>query len=121
MVTLRGNLVDSQTRCTHYHSPLDVVAIRFVCCDTFYPCFECHQETAGHTARQWPQNRLGDTPVILCGVCRAVLTYPEYTGNHDRCVRCGAAFNPGCRLHRHLYFEEENGSEKAHGKGDGTH
>lgn len=41
-VPLRGVATDPETRCTHYDSSNDVVAIRFPCCDCYYPCFRCH-------------------------------------------------------------------------------
>ncbi|GIQ68268.1 hypothetical protein XYCOK13_10920 [Xylanibacillus composti] len=31
--------IDEQTRCRHYHSELDRIAIRFKCCDQFYGCY----------------------------------------------------------------------------------
>ena len=40
---------------------------------------------------------------MLCGVCGGELTIAEYLTT-DSCTRCGAAFNPGCHLHTHLYF-----------------
>lgn len=38
---IRGRLVDGQGRCVHWHSPLDVVANRFACCDEYYACYRC--------------------------------------------------------------------------------
>lgn len=99
-----GRPVDEQTRCVHYHSELDVVAIKFKCCGEFYPCHSCHDECAGHPAEQWPLDEY-DEPAVLCGVCGTVLTIAEYLGADDCCPSCGAPFNPGCRLHTHLYFE----------------
>ena len=45
-----GRPVDEQTRCVHYRTPLDVIAIKFWCCQAYYPCHLCHEETAGHIA-----------------------------------------------------------------------
>lgn len=53
---LKGQLTDNGTRCIHYHSALDIIAIKFKCCDVYYPCYECHAEEAGHTAQVWPKN-----------------------------------------------------------------
>lgn len=103
-VPVAGNLVDNQTRCSHYHSPLDVVAIKFPCCDIFYPCFQCHDTSADHPPKKWLRKSLENTPVVLCGVCRKVLTHAQYTQNNDRCAGCGTGFNPGCKNHSHLYF-----------------
>ncbi|MBA8794684.1 putative CHY-type Zn-finger protein [Friedmanniella endophytica] len=102
-----GPVVDDQTRCAHWSGPTDVVAIRFACCDTFYPCLSCHAETAVHPARRWPRDAW-DTPAVLCGVCRTELTVATYLGldaDAPACPQCGAAFNPGCARHRHHYFE----------------
>lgn len=100
---VRGRTVDDETRCVHWASPLDVVAIRFACCGEFYPCHACHEETAGHAASVWPRSRR-DEEAILCGVCSGRLSIASYL-EADACPHCGAAFNPGCRLHAHLYFE----------------
>jgi uncharacterized CHY-type Zn-finger protein len=103
-VPLRGVAVDEGTRCRHWHDEVDVVALRFACCETYYPCFECHAETTAHDPEQWPRDRF-DEPAVLCGVCGAELTVDAYLDCEDSCPSCGAAFNPGCREHRHLYFE----------------
>lgn len=47
-----GSPVDEQTRCIHYRTPLDVVAIRFRCCRESYPCHLCHAESTGHPTVQ---------------------------------------------------------------------
>lgn len=100
-----GSPVDEQTRCVHYHTPLDVVAIKFRCCRQHYPCHLCHQESAGHAAVQWPADEL-DAMAVLSGVCRIELAIRDYLGA-DGCPRCGARFNPGCALHSQLYFTIE--------------
>jgi len=102
-VRVLGKTVDDQTRCAHYAGPLDVIAIRFACCGEYYPCFRCHAECADHPARVWPEADFGSR-AILCGVCGTELTIDEYRSRED-CPTCGAAFNPGCRLHAHLYFD----------------
>ncbi|MDR6971552.1 CHY zinc finger protein [Leifsonia shinshuensis] len=98
-----GPVVDDETRCIHYRSPLDVIAIRFACCGEYYPCHLCHAEAAGHPAEQWPRESR-DREAVLCGVCGSELTIAEYL-RVDACPHCAAPFNPGCRLHTHLYFE----------------
>ena len=98
-----GPTVDDETRCVHYRTPLDVVAIRFACCGEFYPCHLCHAEAADHPAQQWPLSARGER-AILCGVCGHVLTIAEYL-EASGCPACAAPFNPGCALHAHLYFE----------------
>ena len=46
-----------------------------------------------------------DDAAVLCGVCRTELSVASYLDRADTCPACGAAFNPGCRNHHHLYFE----------------
>ncbi|MFC8730854.1 CHY zinc finger protein [Luteimicrobium sp. NPDC057192] len=101
---VRGAVVDDETRCIHWSSPLDVVALRFWCCAVWYPCFECHEDDADHPARPRPRSAW-DEPSALCGVCGHVMTTPEYRAS-DACSRCAAPFNPGCRTHAHLYFAD---------------
>ena len=99
-----GLELDPQTRCVHWRSPLDVIAIRMRCCGDYYACRECHDALAGHAAAVWPQAEW-DERAVLCGVCGGELTVAEYLACENRCPACGAPFNPGCRLHHHLYFE----------------
>lgn len=103
---VRGSVVDDQTRCVHYHSDLDVVAIKFACCGEYYPCHLCHAESAGHPAALWPLTERS-TEAILCGVCQGEISIAEYLET-EHCPLCSASFNPGCALHAHLYFETEN-------------
>ena len=100
---VHGKTVDDQTRCEHYHSHNDVIAIKFKCCGEYYPCHLCHEETAGHAALQWPAAEQ-DVPAILCGICTHELTIDEYFLDAG-CPGCGAEFNEGCKLHSHFYFE----------------
>jgi len=99
---------DAETRCAHWHGPLDVIAMRFACCDTFYPCFDCHAALADHAPAVWPMHRF-DAKAVLCGACGHQLTVSEYLDCNSTCPRCGAGFNPGCANHRHLYFELVSG------------
>ena len=102
---VRGPVVDGETRCIHYRTPLDVIAIRFACCGTFYPCHLCHAETADHPAAAWPVAER-DELAVLCGVCGRLLTISDYLAT-DACPSCAALFNPGCKLHAELYFEPD--------------
>jgi uncharacterized CHY-type Zn-finger protein len=104
MIHVQGRTVDGQTRCIHYHSPLDIIAIKFKCCGEYYPCFECHEEAAGHSAERWKRSEW-DQKAILCGVCRHEMRIAEYLECGNRCPSCNAAFNPGCSKHYHLYFD----------------
>ena len=110
---VRGVDIDAETRCAHYASERDVVALRFGCCETYYPCFECHDAVANHDAEPWPAER-ADEPAALCGVCGAELTPCEYMAV-DECPDCEAAFNPGCADHYHLYFEGVDGDTAGSG------
>ena len=101
-VPVYGLPVDTETRCIHYHGETDVIAIRFRCCDRFYPCHACHDAVADHTPRVWGVDER-EANAVLCGECGAELSIERYLGV-EACPNCGADFNPGCRLHRHLYF-----------------
>lgn len=48
MPKVYGATVDQETRCTHYNTPFDVIAIKFKCCHKYYPCFKCHNESEKH-------------------------------------------------------------------------
>jgi uncharacterized CHY-type Zn-finger protein len=101
-IPVHGLEVDPETRCVHWHGETDVVAIRFRCCDRWYPCSDCHAAVAGHEAQVWPADER-DAHAILCGVCGSTLSIHAYLDT-DSCPHCTAPFNPGCRLHRPLYF-----------------
>ena len=96
--------LDPQTRCAHWHSALDIVAIKMRCCGEWYACKDCHDALADHPIRAWPR-REWDQPAVLCGACGGTMDVSAYLACEDRCPACDAAFNPGCRLHRHFYFE----------------
>lgn len=104
-VKVLGTIVDSFTRCTHYHSDKDIIAIKFHCCKEYYPCYLCHQEHADHPISVWPKEEFY-TKAILCGNCQNELTINEYLNSQSICPTCKTAFNPGCKLHYHLYFEK---------------
>jgi len=102
--TIHGKLIDDNTRCVHYHSPTDVIAIRFKCCDTYYPCYQCHEETSGHAAEIWKKEEW-DKPAIYCGLCKNEMTIAQYLSANNQCPHCKGSFNPNCNKHYHLYFE----------------
>lgn len=99
-----GKTVDEQTRCKHYHSKRDIIAIKFPCCDTYYPCYQCHQECTDHPAKKWSQHQF-DELAILCGVCTKEFTIHEYMELDSCCSQCRSTMNPGCQLHWNLYFK----------------
>jgi uncharacterized CHY-type Zn-finger protein len=99
--------IDPQTRCTHYSSDLDIIAIRFKCCGRWFPCFECHSEIADHEAEVWSIEER-DALAILCGACGHQLSIIEYLNCNSICPACESKFNPGCAGHYHLYFAPQN-------------
>lgn len=101
--TVRGVSVDPKTRCAHYDSERDVVALRFACCDAYWPCYRCHEALADHGPERLPVD--GSTDAALCGVCGSTLTAREFVDGDHECPDCGAAFNPGCADHYESYFE----------------
>ncbi len=101
---VRGINLDAQTRCTHYRSQLDIVAIRMKCCGLYYACKDCHEALADHLIEVWPQSEWSQ-PAILCGACGTELSIEQYMAGGYKCPACGAAFNPGCRNHYQFYFE----------------
>ena len=101
---VHGLDLDPQTRCGHYHSALDIIALKMKCCGDYYACRDCHDALADHPAQVWPKAER-DQPAILCGACGEELSIKAYMASGNRCPACGAGFNPGCRTHYHLYFE----------------
>jgi uncharacterized CHY-type Zn-finger protein len=97
-----GPTVDEQTRCIHYRTPLDIIAIRFACCGRHYPCHLCHDQTADHPSRPWPSGA-DDERAVLCGACWTELTITQYVGAGS-CPACAAPFNPRCARHHSIYF-----------------
>ncbi len=103
-IPVKGKVIDEQTRCSHYHSTLDIIAIKFKCCGTYFPCYSCHEEEADHPAIAWPIAER-HTKAILCGACGHELTITEYLSSENTCPSCHASFNPNCAKHYGLYFE----------------
>lgn len=44
MPKVYGSLIDTETRCRHYFTEEDIIAIKFKCCNKYYPCYKCHNE-----------------------------------------------------------------------------
>ncbi len=97
---------DPQTRCKHYHGELDIVAIKFKCCNTYYGCYYCHEEAVDHPAIVWGAEEAGAV-AILCGACRSELTIEEYLNSDAVCPTCTTGFNPRCSNHYHFYFHPD--------------
>ncbi|WP_422124184.1 CHY zinc finger protein [Planococcus sp. X10-3] len=103
-MTVIGLDVDPETRCRHYHSEIDQIAIKFYCCRKYYPCFECHAAVGCGHPQVWPKEQFAEK-AVLCGACGYELSIEEYLACASECPNCSASFNPGCSLHKHLYFE----------------
>lgn len=101
---VKGSVLDSETRCSHYHTELDRIAIKFYCCQTYFPCYLCHEESGCGNVKMWPHDQF-DQKAILCGACRQELTINSYQNGENECPNCKAGFNPNCQLHEHLYFQ----------------
>lgn len=101
---VHGVDVDTETRCRHWNSPVDIIAIKFKCCGKWYPCNDCHSELAVHEPDQWTRSER-DEKAVLCGGCGRQLSINEYLGSGNVCPGCERAFNPGCAKHYDLYFE----------------
>ncbi len=93
--------IDGEGRCTHWHGRDDVLWLEMACCDEWWPCRACHDESVDHEAQTWRVEEA--TSMMRCGRCLHVFGLREYmpTG----CPRCGKPFNPGCRQHLHLYVQ----------------
>jgi uncharacterized CHY-type Zn-finger protein len=104
---VRGVDLDAQTRCAHYRSALDVIAIKMKCCGIYFACKECHEALAsdptGHPIEVWPLEEWTQR-AVLCGVCGYEMTINEYMASGYTCTHCSAPLNPGCRKHYQFYF-----------------
>lgn len=104
LIPVSGVEVDSKTKCKHYRSQKDIIAIKFKCCNTYYPCYECHDDIADHDPIIWSKNEW-NTKAVLCGECKNELSILQYMNCQSVCPHCRASFNPRCQNHYHLYFE----------------
>ena len=101
---IHGIGADGQTRCAHYRTAVDVIAIKMKCCGLYYACKDCHDALAHHAIETWPRSEW-DTLAVMCGVCGTELSTRQYMNSNDRCPACDAKFNPACRNHYHFYFD----------------
>lgn len=110
-IHVHGRVIDAQTRCTHYHTKEDIIAMKSKCCQTYYPCYQCHNESVDHPLERWKRSEF-DEKAILCGACGTELTIQDYMDNPSFCLSCKNHFNPNCTSHSHIYFEDEKCSKK---------
>lgn len=97
-----GLELDSQSRCQHYHSALDIVSLKCKACQRYYACFQCHDSLEEH---DFLAASIEEPYPVLCGVCLSYLSLSDYkTG---ACVHCQSPFNPNCQRHEAIYFEKE--------------
>ena len=45
---INGLLVDDESRCQHYHTELDIVALKCFQCQKYYACYQCHDSLEDH-------------------------------------------------------------------------
>jgi uncharacterized CHY-type Zn-finger protein len=57
--TVHGTNLSPTTQCAHWHSPLDIIAIKHFCCKKFYACVSCHDEGERHGSVPWPSSVWG--------------------------------------------------------------
>src|SRR4051812_6566454 len=103
-VTVHGAVLDGETRCAHYNTELDVIAIKFKCCEKWFPCRVCHDEAERHTAEVWLKEQFTER-VVLCGRGGHQLSIDEYLNSNSMCPTCAGKFNPSCASHYSFYFE----------------
>lgn len=101
---VRGVEVSPNTQCAHWHSDLDIIAIKHKCCGRYYACISCHEAQAGHPPEVWPLDERHEK-AVLCGSCSRELSIDEYLSCGSKCPGCASGFNPGCARHYDLYFE----------------
>ncbi|MGC8803403.1 MAG: CHY zinc finger protein [Bacteroidales bacterium] len=102
-ITVYGIEIDRHTRCQHYHSDIDIIAIRLKCCNRYYACNSCHNAMESHDIIPWPETEFNEK-AVLCGMCGHELTINEYLKAKFSCPQCGSNFNPNCSKHYSIYF-----------------
>ncbi|WP_232725448.1 CHY zinc finger protein [Bacillus sp. FJAT-44742] len=106
-----GTGIDHETRCSHYCSEIDIIALKCFKCLRYFSCFLCHHEHEDHQFKRWPKAKF-DHQSVMCGACGREMSTNEYLESGSRCPSCYSAFNPGCKRHAHLYFHFPNTAKK---------
>ncbi|SRR5581483_1389966 len=101
--SILGIQIDENGRCAHYATALDIVAIKFKCCNRYFACHACHEAVASHPAERWEEEEF-DCKAILCGQCKEEMTIRQYFSCNSKCLNCKAPFNPKCKAHWNLYL-----------------
>ncbi len=96
--------LNERTGCRHYASSVDIIAVKFKCCNHYFACYDCHTALAGHKAKRWRSDEF-HAKAILCGHCYREMSIWEYLTCGNVCMHCRSFFNPRCYLHWGLYFE----------------
>ena len=97
---IKGIDLDAAGRCKHYHKDVDIAALKCSRCNEYYACYQCHDSLEDH---KFVASNKEDYPV-MCGVCHQLLTFDEYAS--EACPNCHHWFNPRCKLHYGIYFED---------------
>lgn len=100
-MTILGIQLDVAGRCQHYHSELDIVALKCDLCQHYYACYQCHDILENHP---FQAISIKDSKPILCGNCKTFLSFSKYKLGH--CPHCVHPFNPNCQKHHIIYFKE---------------
>lgn len=77
--------LDSSSRCYHYHTKLDIVALKCSVCQKYYACYKCHDALEEHC---FAATKSDETFPVLCGSCRQMLTLKEYKTGFVLIVVC---------------------------------
>ncbi|XCY62422.1 CHY zinc finger protein [Streptococcus iniae] len=91
--------LDAQSRCVHYHSLTDIVALKCQVCQKYYACYHCHDEMENHP---FATTDTSEALPVICGACRTFLSRKEY--ETKACPNCQKPFNPECARHSSIYF-----------------
>ncbi len=103
----KGIALDENSRCQHYHSEQDIIALKCASCQSYYACYKCHDAMENHNFKATSSD---ETYPVICGVCQTHLIFTGYKSGS--CPHCRSAFNPNCQLHDHIYFSKESHHEQ---------
>ncbi|WP_438835700.1 CHY zinc finger protein [Streptococcus pluranimalium] len=45
----KGIVIDDNSRCQHYHSSQNIVALKYADCHSYYACYKCHGAMESHS------------------------------------------------------------------------